>query len=286
MKSIMGSILVALLAAAPGLHAQTVSGSFSGGTVGIAAGDFPHLPPGYSKITERGWSATDEDGWSHNVSGDYTLTTDSSAPVSPPDVGQCLYPAGYSGGSSPCYTWRGTSSLSYTKLYVAFRVKLSSNWQPHSSNINKIGYIWIHTTSTPSVYPVYYGSAFPLTPRIGLQNIPTGSIYLAQNVPPYNTTPKTIVNDGAWHTWEISLVSNTVTPSVLPDGTCRWWIDGVLVGSYSAAGGNGIEFSDSGTYAGTVWNQVGWQPVWGGSGDTVTADMEMWMDDYAAYGAP
>jgi hypothetical protein len=225
-------------------------------------------PSCYKTITNRPFSALNELGWRDAST---TIVTDPTAPASPSNVGQAYYPAGFVEGSAPVNSqYYGIATLNYTQVYLSFWVKLSSNWQPDPVSINKIGFVWIH--GNPSVVMTNYGAAFPLTPLVGLQNVPPGSFYLRQNV---NTV--TLANDGAWHHWEIQLIANT--PGIA-NGTVRWWLDGTKLGEYTD-----VQFSGVGQ--GNTWQYFYWNPTWGGnSGATVRQDMYMWMDDLYASGAP
>lgn len=231
----------------------------------------PNEPSGYTLITNRPFSALNELGWSDTsyITNGLTITTDSTAPVSPPYVGQMYFPSGYAAGNAPGVAVYGMSSLSYTQVYVSFYVKLSSSWQPQEADINKVGYIWIN--NEPSVILLYYGSSFPVAPIIALQNVPTGSVQLSQNV-----GTATLANDNAWHHWEVQLIGNTPGTG---NGTVNWWFDGIAQGAYT-----NIEFVA--VNQPNTWQYLYWEPVWGGAGGTVSAAMYMWCDNYYASGAP
>jgi hypothetical protein len=60
------------------------------------------------------------------------------------------------------------------------------------------------------------------------------------------------------------------TPGVA-DGSLTMFLDGAKISEYT-----GIMFTATG--GNSVWQQLNWNPTWGGLGGTVTADMYLWMD--------
>ena len=218
-------------------------------------------------MTERSFDLLSELGWF--VNGPLLIVPDLSAPKSPGFVGQVTYPVGFGGGFEPAFTAiDGMNGRGYTQFYVSFWVKFSSNWQGHSSEVNKIGFVWLH--GNPCVFFVPTGSGSgPLEPMIWLQNIPPGGRRLPANVTNVEFTR------GVWHRWEALLISNTGDQA---NGEAHWWIDGVKVGEY-----RDIQYGTSGQSK--FWgDELSWRPIWGGVGGSVTQTMFMWMDHYYASG--
>jgi len=232
-------------------------------------GQWPNEPAGFTPVTERSFDLLTEASWF--MSGPLTIVADPTAPKSPSLVGQITFPAGFSGGYDPAFTAiDGANSRGYTQLYVSFWVKLSSNWQGHSSEVNKIGFVWLHGNPCVFFVPTGSGSA-PLAPMIWVQNIPTGGGRLPPNVNAVEFTR------GVWHRWEVVLVVNT---GDLANGEAHWWIDGVKVGEY-----RNIQYGTSAQSK--FWgDELSWRPIWGGIGDAVAETMYMWMDHYYASGRP
>jgi hypothetical protein len=221
-------------------------------------------PAGFKPITDRSFDALAELSW--GASALLALATDLSAPHSAPWVGQVTYPAGFGGGYDPAFTWlAGVEGRGYRELYVSFWVKLSSNWQGHSSGVNKIGFVWLH--NDPVVYFSAQGSGSGLLEaQVRLQNIPGVG---ARNLTPNVSNPS--YTRGQWHHWEVVLVVNSGDQA---NGEAHWWIDGVKVGQYTD-----IVYGSSGQ--GKAWgDEVSWKPTWGGAGETVPQTMYMWMDHY------
>jgi hypothetical protein len=224
-------------------------------------------PSGYSMITDRGFTALDDAGWRYNTSSYFTIVNDGGAPRSCCTVGQARYHAGRSGGSGPVTTWTTFSGRGNTELYVSFWLKLSSNWQGHSSGVNKILFAWIHGDA--SVYLSAQGSGSgTLRPQVRLQAVPDGSHNLAWNV------NNVSIERGKWHHWEVQLVSNSGGEK---NGVARLWIDGTL-----ALDHRDVRYSSASQ--GRIWESLYWSPIWGGMGDTVQSDMFMWMDHLYASG--
>ena len=232
-----------------------------------SGGLWPNQPAEFTAVTERSFDLLSEAGWSS--SGPLLLVPDLTAPKSGGSVGQITYPAGFAGGSQPAFSAvSGVNARGYTQLYVSFWVKLSSNWQGHSSGVNKIGFVWLH--GNPCVFFVPTGSGSgPLEARLWLQNVPLGGRQLAPNVNP------NVYTRGEWHRWEVLLVANT---GDLANGEAHWWIDGAKVGEY-----RDIVYGTSAQSK--FWgDELSWRPIWGGIGGTVSQTMFMWMDHYYASG--
>ncbi len=219
-------------------------------------------PAGLTLISTRMFDAKIESGWLDRGDAAFSIQPDAAAPLSPGSVGQALFRAGMAGGSGPINVRREINTLNYHTVYLRFPFMVSSNWQGHSTGVNKIFFIWIG--AQPRVFFRMMGSGSgALLPRINLQNDPLDVGTLAGNV----DATKAIVR-GRWHDVEILMQSNT---SGNADGIVKLWVDGVLVTSYS-----NIEFASA--TESHIWETVSWNPTWGGWGDTVVADMWQRID--------
>jgi hypothetical protein len=205
-------------------------------------------------VSELGWGA----------SSLLTLVTDLTAPKSAPLVGQITFPAGFGGGYEPAATWtEGVDSRGFTRMYLSFWVKLSSNWQGHNSGVNKIGFVWMH--DNPVVYFSEQGSGSGnLEAQLRLQNTPAPARNLTPNLAAVSLTR------GQWHRWEVVIVANTGDQA---NGEAHWWIDGVKVGEY-----RDVLYGSSTQPKAWGGPEISWMPIWGGIGDTVAQTMYMWMD--------
>lgn len=254
------------------IHAS-LAGIVASSTVEVHEGTSPpssigsHEPAGYSRITDRPFEARDDAGWGFNESSRYSIETDANAPGSCCRVGQARYNAGYSGGTSPAITWTSFGSEGNNEIYISFWLKLSDNWQGHSSGVNKIGFVWIHDNA--AVYFSAQGSGSgTLRPQVRLQDVPDGARNLAANA------GNPAVRRGEWQRWEVQLIANSGGQA---NGVSRLWLDGELVSDY-----RDVRFSSASQ--GRTWQHLYWYPVWGGMGDSVQQEMTMSIDHIYASG--
>ena len=223
---------------------------------------WPNEPAGFTTVVNRPFDAVAELGW--GASSLLTVVTDLTAPKSAPLVGQITFPAGFGGGFEPAATWTdGVDSRGFTRMYLSFWVKLSSNWQGHNSGVNKIGFVWMH--DNPVVYFSEQGSGSGnLEAQLRLQNTPAPARNLTPNLAAVSLTR------GQWHRWEVVIVANTGDQA---NGEAHWWIDGVKVGEYTD-----VLYGSSAQPKAWGGPEISWMPIWGGIGDTVAQTMYMWMD--------
>lgn len=229
----------------------------------VPSAGYPNEPPGYTKITERGFDARIEDGWTDRPGPNFIIFPDPSVPRSQPNTGRSQFPLGFQGGSGPISTGRSLGG-NYTEIYVSFWIRFSTNWDGHTAYVNKIFHIWINGLNR--VYVTSQGvNAGPMQPQINLQQINENPV--SRNLTP-NITHSQLMTRGQWHRWEIVLRSNTPGQ---PDGRADWWVDGVQVASWS-----GINYVPSS--GNPRWTDVVWNPTWGGIGDVVPATQFMDID--------
>ena len=226
----------------------------------------PHEPSEFSVLTHRKFNERVEEGWSANADEEFSIVEDTSAPVSPPNVGQALFPRGLRGGFEPIATQIDINDHNIRHLYISFWLKLSDNWQSHLIG-NKVLYVWIH--EKPVVIVAFIPISGRIYPQIRVQDTPDGN----EGATNYELNASRIeVERGKWQHWEVLLVANTGSEK---NGEIRWWLDGTLVGAHT-----GVRFglSDS------SWDEIAWRPVWGGSGGVVGEDQYMWIDELYASG--
>ncbi|HEX4632916.1 MAG TPA: Ig-like domain-containing protein [Gemmatimonadales bacterium] len=214
-------------------------------------------PAGFTTIADWGFDALNFGGWTTiwNDAGNGTIAQDPNAPASAPNVLQIMYPQGFAGGSAPA-----TQYLDHTPVQEAFTGfwwKPSNPWENHpSSNVNKI--LFWYTASNYNIDIQMYGPA-PYYLHV-VQEFPSGSIRFKPNV---NATPVTL---GQWH--KIEWYIKYATSSTSADGVVKWWLDGVLQGSYA----NIQTPPDAGLFEYKI------SPTWGGVNDTKSETDYYWYD--------
>ncbi|HEV7389094.1 MAG TPA: Ig-like domain-containing protein, partial [Gemmatimonadaceae bacterium] len=231
----------------------TSEGKSATATVIVAAAP-PPPPPGSSNepagmtlIKQRAFNSLQEDP-SWDTDTQMQIIQDAAAPKSPSNAMRFTFPAGFSAaGNSNGHsgvTFGGTNRV----MYISYWAKYSSNWQGHSTGINKHVYAW--NGNDPLFVMEAEGVGLgPLVPRPALQRLVKGDGMYEPNL-----VPGAIIKRGVWFHIEVVLTGNT---SGSANGSMEWWLDGVKVGSVT-----GLQWS-SGT---TNWHIFEIYPVWGGVG--------------------
>ncbi len=241
----------------------------------------PNQPPGFVKLSERGFDAMEEDGWgvhSKNVHG--SIEHDEDVPVSPSSVYQMWFPAGEVGGGGDLNRLgRGIAREgSFQELYISFAIKHSENWQGHRSGVNKILFLGAAGYQGRPLVVVAHGGRGQntLRPRINLQG-------QDNSVCGYNRTLNARQNrnqdrqfvKGRWHLVEVYAKLNTEGQC---DGVVRMWLDGYIVVAY-----DDVVLLDRGESPRT-WTKLNLDPIWGGTRDTVRQDMWKRIDHFVISG--
>jgi len=204
-------------------------------------------------------SALNVGGWLNVYPNDITvgkigIGVDLFAPASAPSVWQFKYPIGYVGGSAPATEYLDISGAP-PALYVSFWWKPSNPWQGHASSVNKILFINLGPTGNPAgnlTFQLWGVGSGPFSTRMVGENFQDVAYW--ENVG--STKPLAL---GVWHRIEILMNS--------PVGALQWWVDGVLIGSYT-----GIAYPSGG------FGQLQFSPTWGGNGDTKIETDYFWFD--------
>jgi uncharacterized protein YjdB len=267
--SVSGTGLVIGLAVGTTTVTATSEGKTGTSVITVAAAPPPPPPgsvepSGMTTLTERPFSALNEDGWASQ--GDYSIQSDATAPYSPSSVGQIRFSAGFGSGNAPAVlekVWSGTNKT----LYVSFWLKLSSNWYGNDAGVNKIFHFWIGDSNRLVLNARGTGNG-TLTAEVELQGIVRGGNYDGGTTALFepNLGPSGTIVRGQWLHWEAIFTGNS---SGTADGKVEWWLNGTKVGSYS-----GLQFV-SGT---GIWQEMEWSPTYGGSGAPVPATQYQWID--------
>lgn len=227
---------------------------------------WPHEPPGSSLITDWSFDNLVGDGWSND--GGLSIVTDGTAPMSPPNVVDFYYPIGFPAGVGPGTVFHQLPPTN--KLYIGYWWKPSKPWQGHPSNVNKISFemgnsnnliqtMWgagngpfrlMNTLEFPTVDNSHIGNGYGDSP---------GSWNLFGNASECDVTL------GQWHRVEIMYMRSTSQTS--RDGVLKWWLDGVLCGSYTDV-----------NFPSEIFTQFEFAPTWGGIGGNKTEADHYWFD--------
>ena len=251
-----------------------VASCSSSDSVETLAGGWPHAPAGFTTISNEPFDALTEHGWvtlqRDTTSGSgATLAVDMGAPVSPPGVLQYTFGTGFQGGHTPGVTFYDLA-VPAKETYFGFWWKLSDPWQNNTgSGVNKLAFLLTRATATDGeIVIILFSTGGPYTVQVVTEFPPTGDI---RRLPPNATA--TPVALGEWHRVEW-YVKYSSTPST-PDGEARWWLDGVLQGSYS----------DLETPADSGFSEYQLAPTWGGS-DGTKAERDFVCYDHAYISNP
>jgi len=174
----------------------------------------------------------------------------------------------------------------YAKLYIAFWIQFSANWQGHGSGFDKIFHLWTPPGSDPRNRVFFSAVNFsgsntgndattiwPSSFCVNLQT-PWGArnLYDQSRHPDFPKPPGMMgLRRGVWHRIEVLLEQNTGDNF---DGKVRAWVDGVLTQDYSD-----VRFTLAGEAKG--WHYLEWAPTWGGYSPinvNRSGGMHMFMD--------
>ena len=238
-------------------------------TTAPSGGGGSNLPSGFTQIESRNFdSATETGWWPGGASFSVVTSPGSEAQSTSGNVGQYFFPNGYAGGEAPGSTGidLGNSPLwisGSNELFLRFRFRVSADWQGHPTGTNKIFYMTM-SAQGGNGDPAFLSLQTDLSPwQVSMRSQGTGDV----SIPTGSFLTTVGITPGTWYTVEVHLVRNTTAAST--DGAYTMWINGTKTQE-------DLSCSWYNT-TGAVWDSVKWEPVWGGGGGTVTADMEMQM---------
>jgi hypothetical protein len=239
---------------------SAITGVLGGGGSGWRGNE----PTGMTAVRERAFNSLNEDA-SWDTDASLSIASDASAPHSASNVLRATYPAGFGGGSSPGHT--GTIHTAYSKIYLCFALRVSSNWVGNGSTVNKVVLEWTASPAHPSfVFSASGSGGGTLIPQIRLQDIvtfPGGNGNLNPNL-----VPSAQIVRGQWYQIEVFIQGNSTGKA---DGVIDWFMNGVHVGSVGGIGW---------TSGATTFNLFEFNPIWGGTNNSpaITSTQTMDMD--------
>ena len=236
------------------------------------AGPWAHEPSGFAVITDWGfdqppvYSSAESPipgtgGWKvifssppGSAQGWAQLISDPSAPFSPASVYDFVYPQGMVEGTAPATVYYPT--LSSNEVYVGFWWKPSSPFDL-GPNGNKIAFLFNGGgTGGGQMFMILKGDL-----RLHVLSEYPGDFRWRD--PNINSTAVTL---GAWHRIEWY--------GQLSTGTMKWWLDGVLQGSYSDV------------HTTSAFNMFQFSPTWGGNSGARKAETDHYWFDHVHISVP
>jgi hypothetical protein len=209
-------------------------------------------------MTNQPWNALIGGGWNRRSGGTDQIISDSTAPVSPTNVLEYIYPVGFVDGYAPATQFYPVSGK---EIFVGMWWKPSSSWQGNRSFVNKIQFFQVQNSS---IYMTMYGpNGGPYELRTNAQWPEMGSQWMTPNA------SSGVVTLGQWHRLEWYLKYDSSYGA--GDGIIRWWMDGVLVGNYT-----NVRFPND---AGFVEYQI--SPTWGGNTGQTKTQQDFFRFDHS-----
>ena len=275
--TVSGGGLVKALVVGTALITATSGGQSGTAMLAVTAlppppsGSWPNEPAGFRVLTDWGLDQvlpTSGDvpivgslGWNvvYNASpgsarGWAQLVSDPSAPFSPASVYDFVYPQGMVEGTAPATVYYPT--LSSNEVYVGFWWKPSSPFDL-GPNGNKIAFLFNGGgTGGGQMFMILKGDL-----RLHVLSEYPGDFRWRD--PNINSTAVTL---GAWHRIEWY--------GQLSTGTMKWWLDGVLQGSYSDV------------HTTSAFNMFQFSPTWGGNSGARKAETDHYWFDHVHISAP
>jgi hypothetical protein len=259
----------------------TLAGTTDAVSFGVLAGEsrspWPGEPSGFRTITDWPYNfmvtatsgAVTRGGnvWNQSPgTGSAAVVPDSSAPLSPPNVAELVYPVGLPSGSAP-WTLYFNPIPPGREFYAAFWWKASANWQGDPSGINKITFWQDRAPSSANLIVMMNNQRqrdYLLTVTLEFNQASNGQL---ENAAGAGTVwhvfgnmrgGNYVIVPGNWYRIELYFKGSTTPTS--QDGVLRWWATKrgdpapTPVGDYANANFDMPDFI-----------QFSFAPTWGGN---------------------
>jgi Bacterial Ig domain len=210
---------------------------------------WPHEPSGFVPTEETGWESGTLGNWYRifqSVDKPITVKSIANSPLGESKALEIGYQAGHVGGGGTELRYDIPAALRRNEIFVGYHVQVNSQWQGHTSAINKMLYLHDGGDSFSAMWYEMFGSgSSPLGLYVVNQSggTPAG---IHENL-----TPVTFAR-GQWHKVEIYQKQGAAN-----NGIVRVWVNGVLA----------INRSDVDTKAAPIDNLT-ISGIWGGVGDS------------------
>lgn len=184
---------------------------------------WPNEPAGLTVMTDQPWDELSSLGWRHaDRMATSRIASDPTAPMSPANVLEHVFPVGYSGGAAPAVDYYSLYQLPESReLFIGLWFKVSAPWQGSGNGSNVLSYLFLEGGGVIAV-PMYGPRDGPFDIRVNEGW--SGGTLLSPNV---GTGQVTV---GEWHRLELHLRYDGAAGA--GDGVIQWWLDGELVGDY------------------------------------------------------
>lgn len=213
-----------------------------------AGGLWPNEPEGMPRLTDVDWSTLSNSGWTWaQHEGTIGIGSDADEPVSPAGVLEMVYPKEFpSWGTDPGFVEMPLGS-GYREMYVAFTMKLSSNWVNHDCGC-----------ASPKIAFFFFPIGSGADNLFFLMRQGDGRLTWGYNDA---NRARTEIRPGQWYSVEAYM--RLPSSAGAADGILRWWIDGQLDGEHT---GLDRMNTDASSYHGAAVNAFQFAPTWGGVG--------------------
>ena len=230
---------------------------------------WPDEPAGFAVVADYGFDDTIPAGtgvelgssrWyvNYNTSGNVSrVTSQSDAPVSPPNAAQWMFPLGFSGDGNGVLSYDDT--VASKEVFLELTFKTTSPFED-SGHPRELLEIWGNS--------VEYAIALETTSGGGHRLDVTRSA--GALVPNKTSSDATLAT---WHTAELYIKYSSTDSAT--DGIVRWWLDGTLQGEYTGE----TMASDGGMYESRV------EARWDG-GFAKSLQDQVWYDQIHVSRAP
>ncbi len=221
------------------------------------------------------WNSNAPSGWSHSspTTNASIVTTDANFPAqligdksNPANVLKSVIPAGTAGGSGSVDYSR---ALGTARRFIYWRsiLKIGTDWVPHSSGINKLGFAY--TNGSPKLFLLGFGTG-TMRLRMGMQSLTsfTGQTLSGGAINLQGNLANMALTLGVWYVIEVLASSNSANG--VADGSIEVWLNAQKTHEFL----NKIEWNTGG--AAYTFDTVQRSLVWGGGGGTVAADMTVY----------